>query len=35
MKGADYVVPDILPGVVCTECGGDLQFKLAFVPPEK
>ena len=31
--GADYVVPDILPGIVCTECGGALKFKLAIVPP--
>ena len=27
--GADYVVPEILPGIVCKECGGDLKFKLA------
>ena len=32
--GADYVVPDILPGVACTECGGALKFKLAMVPPD-
>ena len=32
--GADYVVPDILPGIVCTECSGALKFKLAMVPPD-
>jgi hypothetical protein len=26
--GADYVVPEILPGVACTACGGDLKFML-------
>ena len=32
--GADYVMPDILPGVVCKECGGVLKFKLTMMPPE-
>ena len=32
--GPDYVVPEILPGIVCRECGGDLKFKLAMMPPE-
>ena len=32
--GADYVVPEILPGAVCKECGGALKFKLAMSPPE-
>ena len=32
--GADYVVPDILPGIVCAECGGALKFKLAMVPTD-
>ena len=33
--GPDYeVLPDILPGVVCRQCGGDLKFKLAMIPPE-
>jgi hypothetical protein len=32
--GADYVVPDILPGVVCRQCGGELKFKLAMMPPD-
>src|SRR5437763_1434703 len=31
--GADYVVPDILPGAVCRQCGGDLECKLAMTPP--
>ena len=30
----DYVVPEILPGIVCRVCGGDLKFKLAMIPPE-
>jgi len=33
--GADYVVPEILPGIVCKECGGDLKFKLAMGSPER
>jgi hypothetical protein len=33
--GADYVVPEILPGIECAECGGALKFKLAMVPPEE
>ena len=32
--GADYVVPEILPGAVCKECGGALKFKLGMMPPE-
>ena len=32
--GLDYVVPEILPGIVCTECGGDLKFKLAMMPSD-
>jgi hypothetical protein len=32
--GADYVVPEILAGIVCKECGGDLKFKLAMGSPE-
>ena len=31
--GADYVVPEILPGVVCKECGGNLKVKLAMGSP--
>ena len=32
--GADYLVPEIIPGMVCTACGGALEFKLAMSPPE-
>lgn len=32
--GADYVVPEMLPGIACAKCGGVLKFKLAMVPPE-
>jgi hypothetical protein len=32
--GPDYVVPEILPGIVCRECGGDLKFKLIMMPPD-
>jgi hypothetical protein len=31
--GAEYVVPEIVPGIVCTKCGGVLEFKLAMLPP--
>jgi hypothetical protein len=33
--GPDYVVPDIVPGVPCRACGGDLKFMLAMVVPEE
>ena len=33
--GPDYVVPEILPGIECTECGGALVLKLAMMPPEE
>ena len=33
--GADYLVPEIVPGMVCTACGGALEFKLAMVQPEE
>ena len=32
--GADYLVPETIPGMVCTACGGALEFKLAMIPPE-
>lgn len=32
--GADWLVPEILP-ITCRECGGQLKFKLAMVPPEE
>ena len=31
--GADYLVPEYLPGIACDVCGGRLKFKLAMVPP--
>ncbi|MFM9847165.1 MAG: hypothetical protein ACKVP3_08390 [Hyphomicrobiaceae bacterium] len=31
--GPDYVVPEILPGIECSACGGALKFKLAMMPP--
>ena len=31
---AEWQVPEYLPGIACTECGGRLQFKLAMKPPE-
>jgi hypothetical protein len=33
--GPTYVVPEILPGIECAECGGALKFKLAMMPPEQ
>ena len=33
--GPDYVVPEILPGIDCKECGGALKFKLAMLPPDE
>ena len=27
--GADYLVPEILPGVTCGQCNGALKFMLA------
>jgi len=32
--GADYLVPEIVPGIACTACGGALEFKLAMMPPD-
>jgi hypothetical protein len=32
--GPDYMVPEILPGVVFSRCSGDLRFKLAMMTPE-
>jgi hypothetical protein len=32
--GPDYLVPEIVPGMICTACGGALEFKLAMMPPE-
>ena len=33
-SGADYLVPEIISGMVCTACGGALEFKLAMMPPD-
>jgi hypothetical protein len=33
LAGPDYIVPEIIPGMVCTECGGDLKSTLAMTPP--
>lgn len=35
IAGADYVVPEFLPGITCDACGGRLKFMLAMVPPEE
>jgi hypothetical protein len=32
--GSDWLVPEYLP-VECMECGGQLKFKLAMIPPEE
>jgi hypothetical protein len=32
--GPDYLVPEIIPGTVCTACGGALELKLAMMPPD-
>ena len=29
--GADYLVPEILPGITCSVCGGALKVKLAMM----
>ena len=31
--GGDYVVPEYLPRILCTICGGQLKFMLASAPP--
>ncbi len=31
--GAEWLVPEYLPGITCSECGGRLKFKLAMMPP--
>jgi len=32
--GTECLVPEYLPGITCSECGGRLKFKLAMVSPE-
>jgi hypothetical protein len=31
--GPDYSVPEIIPNMACTECGGQLKTALAMMPP--
>jgi hypothetical protein len=33
IAGPDYMIPEIIPGMVCTECGGELKSALAMMPP--
>jgi hypothetical protein len=33
--GAEWLVPEYLPGMTCSEYGGRLKFMLAMVPPEE
>ena len=33
LAGPDYVMPEIIPEMVCTECGGALKTALAMMPP--
>jgi hypothetical protein len=33
LAGPDYIIPEIIPGMVCTECGGALKSVLAMTPP--
>src|SRR5205809_552069 len=32
--GPDYLVPEILPGITCSACGGALKIKLAMLRPD-
>ncbi len=32
--GADYRLPEIIPGVVCEQCGGELKSQLAMLHPD-
>ena len=31
--GPDYLVPEIIPGLACAQCGGALKFKLGMTRP--
>ena len=31
--GPDYVVPEIIPGMACAQCGSALKFKLGMTRP--
>jgi hypothetical protein len=33
IAGPDYMIPEIIPDMVCTECGGELKSALAMMPP--
>jgi hypothetical protein len=33
LAGPDYAVPEIIPDMACTECGGLLKTALAMLPP--
>lgn len=33
--GADYRVPEFVPGIECPQCGGPLKAMLAAMPPEE
>ena len=33
IAGPDYIVPEIIPGMTCTECGDQLKTALAMTPP--
>jgi hypothetical protein len=35
VSGTEYLVPEYLPGIACSACGGRLKFKLAMMPPEE
>ena len=34
-SGAGYLVPEYLPGITCSACGGRLKFMLAMMLPEE
>ena len=33
--GTDFELPEFIPGVTCTQCGGRLKVYLAAIPPEQ
>ena len=35
LAGPDYLVPDFIPDMTCSECGGRLKTMLAMIPPEQ
>ncbi len=32
IAGPNYMIPEIIPDMVCTECGGELKSALAMMP---